>query len=126
MTKMIVRCLQEDLNGVLLAEPAREAFIDGYAVADRLLEGIPIRIFRAQSGALDVQVCIAPSLAKQMFVDIEQVRKKVSERIEGGEFDLLSSSRKLSDNDMLIYDDALPTDQQAFNASPAFSIRKPD
>jgi hypothetical protein len=123
MAKMIIRCTEEDESGGLAGVPAQEAFFDGYQIAERQLEGVPVRIFHTPDGALDVEVCISAKTAKYLFLDLAEVREETLERIERGGFDVLASTKDLSDDDMMIYDDALSYEQQAFRAAPSFKIQ---
>lgn len=124
MTKFIVKCTQEGDGGALRAVKAREAFIDGYQVAERLLEGVPIRIFHTDEGTIDAEIVLEKELIKSMYVNVEQVRAEVLDDIENGRFDVLASSAKLADDDMSIYDDALPPGDQAFGCAPGFELER--
>jgi len=123
MALHIARILEDDDSGVVLAEPTSSGFIDGYAVADRLLEGVPIEIYRQNDGELAVRISEDPELLKQMHVNVKTVCQTVLEWVSSGAFDVLSSDKNLADDDVIIYDDTISLQNQAFSASPRFTLR---
>ena len=123
MSKMILRCTEECEEGALSGTPAHEAFIHGYNIAERSLEGVAIRVFHTPAGGLDAEICLPDARLKSLFIDKEEVLREVLEWIEGGHFDVLASTRDLCDDHMMIYDPSLPNDAQACRVSPSFTVR---
>lgn len=121
--KMILRCTEEDDQGARTGVPATEAFIHGYHVAERSLEGVAIRIFHTSNGRLDAEVCLSDNQIKDRLVNPDEVRRETLALIKTGRFDILSSSRELSDGDMMIYDPSLPHDAQACRVAQDFVVR---
>ena len=124
MTKIIIRCTGENQKGATTAVPAQEAFIDGYQIAERLLEGVPIRIFHTETKEIDVEICLDDKQMNSLCIDKDEIRKEVLLGIEEGRFDVLGSTKDMTDDDMSIYDDDLPNKRQAFGASPKFVLQR--
>lgn len=123
MTKKLVRCTDFDEDGILSATPVSEGFIDGYIIAERTLEDVPIRIFHKEDGSVDAEVMIDPKLARRLHVNLKTVRQQVMKILSTYGFDAMSSTREMTDDDVTIFDDALPFDNsQAANFSPAFKL----
>lgn len=126
MAKKIIHCTSFDTSGVLTAKTVTEAYINGYQVAERFLEDVPIRIFHRKDNEIDAEIILDNQTLRSLRINKKSVRGQVLAAIENGEYDVLSSTIEMDDDDICIYDDALSLEAQPASYSTNFKFDPPE
>lgn len=103
--------------------PVSQAFVNGYSVAERRAEDIPIRFFHTQDGSIDAEVIIDEDLRKYLMLDVKALADEALKMLVDGDFDCMSSTKEMRDDDISVYNTDLPNTDQAFSCPDCFEIR---
>lgn len=118
MPKYAILKYRDDAHGNLHhMEHAEAGYIDGYLIAERQLEGLPIKI-TVSPDRQSLVVGFGPdgeAMLKSSPYSQKKIGKMVLDRFVSGGIDILSSTEAMDDDDIVIYDyDKGAQDQWAY------------
>lgn len=100
MTKLVIKKYiddsSDDESNMVITN---EGWIDGYEVAERMLEGLPIQIKITDEGQVEVSAEWPGHINSNYFIEL------IKEMVVDGDIDMMSSTKELNDDNCILMEE---------------------